>query len=100
MAGIETMPITRPMFLGPATWAMIIIARGMIMPPPTPCRIRKKISSPIEPERPQSAEPPVNSTREIRYIRRAPNRLAAHPDARITAPRASRYPPMIHCDAA
>ena len=32
IAGIETTPITRPMRLGPATWAMISCATGMIMP--------------------------------------------------------------------
>ncbi len=41
MAGIETIPITRPIRLGPATWAMISWPTGMIIPPPTPCSTRK-----------------------------------------------------------
>ena len=45
IAGIETIAITRPIRWGPATWAMISIATGMIMPPPTPCRTRKTRAS-------------------------------------------------------
>ncbi len=41
IAGIDTNPITLPIRCGPATWAMIIIATGMIIPPPAPCRMRK-----------------------------------------------------------
>src|ERR1700761_4769209 len=64
IAGITTMPIPRPMRFGPATSAMIIWATGMIIPPPTPWRTRKRISEVLEPAIPQSAEPIVQIAAE------------------------------------
>ena len=83
--GIATTLITRPIRLGPAAPAIIIIPRGMIMPPPTPWRPRKITSSAVVVARPHSIEPAVNRTSEIRYMRRGPKRCAAHPVSGITA---------------
>ena len=44
----------------------MIITTGMSMPPPTPCRTRKKTSSGSVVESPQAAEPIVKSTSETR----------------------------------
>ena len=90
MAGIETTPITRPMRLGPATWAMISWATGMIMPPPAPCSTRNSTSSVVEVATAHSAEPTVNSTSEVMYTRFAPKRRAAQPVTGITAASESR----------
>ncbi len=65
IAGIATMPITRPIRLGPATWAMISWAIGMIMPPPAPCSTRNSTSSVVEVAIAHRAEPIVNSTSEV-----------------------------------
>ena len=88
--GIDTMLITRPIRVGPAAPAIIIIPSGISIPPPTPWTTRKMISSVAEVEMPQSIDPPVNSTSEITYIRRAPKRSAAQPVRGITAARESR----------
>ena len=48
IAGIVTTPITRPIRLGPATWAMISWPTGMIIPPPTPCSTRNRTSVVVE----------------------------------------------------
>ena len=63
IAGIDTNPITLPIRWGPATWAMIIIATGMIIPPPAPWRMRKSTSEVIE-WTARTAPTPVNSTSE------------------------------------
>ena len=41
---------------------MIVMTAGMIIPPPKPCRTRKKISEPALHARPDSTDPSVNST--------------------------------------
>ncbi len=64
--GIETTAITRPIRCGPAIWAMMIITTGMSMPPPTPWRMRKRMSSGSVDESPHAAEPSVKSTSETR----------------------------------
>ena len=91
IAGIETIAITRPIRCGPATWAMISCASGMIMPPPAPCSTRNRparlaSSWPAA----HSAEPAVNSTSEVMYTRLAPKRRAAQPVTGITAASDSR----------
>ena len=90
MAGIETIGITRPIRPGPATWAMISIARGMIMPPPAPWRMRNSTSSGVVVAVAHSAEPAVKSTSEVMYTRLAPKRRAAQPVTGITAASESR----------
>ena len=60
-------PSPGPSAWGPATWAMISCATGMIIPPPAPCSTRKTHQRRGR-ARPaaQSAEPSVNSTSETR----------------------------------
>src|SRR6202044_1370396 len=82
--GTPRMPITRPIRWGPAFWVMIVITDGMIIPPPSPCRIRKPISEVELHARPDSTDPSVNSTSEVRYRRLVPNRSDAHPEIGIT----------------
>ena len=66
IAGTATTLITRPMRRGPAAEAIISWPTGRIRPPPTPCMTRNTISSVAEPAMPQSTEPSVNSTSEVR----------------------------------
>ena len=68
---------------------MIVITAGIIIPPPTPCSTRKKISDAALHARPDSTEPIVKSTSDVRYSRLVPNRSAAHPVSGITAASAS-----------
>ncbi len=83
-------PSRGPSAAGPATWAMISCATGMIMPPPAPCSTRNSTSSVVLVAIAHSAEPTVNSTSEIMYTRFAPNRRAAQPVIGITAASDSR----------
>jgi hypothetical protein len=61
----------------------------MIMPPPMPCRIRKKISDPADQARPQSAEPMPNSATEVIQTDFAPKRSDIQPVSGITTASAS-----------
>jgi hypothetical protein len=90
IAGIETIPITLPICWGPATCAIIIIATGMIIPPPAPWSTRNTTNEVSEPARPHSAEPAVNSTSDTMYTCLAPKRRAAQPVKGITAASESR----------
>ena len=65
IAGIATMPITRPIRLGPATWAMISWPTGISIPPPTPCNTRNSTSAVLEEATAQRAEPAVKRTSEV-----------------------------------
>ncbi len=96
IAGTATRLITRPIRLGPAASAIIICPIGRIMPPPTPCSTRNRISSGADEAIPHSAEPAVNSTSDNRYTGLAPNRRAAQPETGITAASASRYAVATH----
>ncbi len=87
--GTATSAITRPIRLGPAASAMMICASGMIMPPPTPCSTRKRISSVTWVARPHRNDPAVNSPSEIRNSGLAPKRREAQPVTGITAASAS-----------
>ena len=51
---------------------------------------RKMTSWVSEPDRPHSAEDPVNSTRAVRKVRRVPNRSPIHPDDGTATARLSR----------
>ena len=62
---------------------------GMIMPPPKPCRMRKKISDSADQARPQSTEPTVNRPSESMYKRLVPKRSDAQPVNGITVASAS-----------
>jgi hypothetical protein len=64
--GTATMLITRPMRFGPAAWAIISCAIGMIIPPPRPWRTRNRTSSVVDVARPQSADPSVNRITDTR----------------------------------
>ena len=55
--GTPITDMTRPRRCGPAVWASTLMPTGMIMPPPKPCRTRKKISDSADHARPHSAEP-------------------------------------------
>ena len=82
--------ITRPIRWGPAAVAMMDWPIGMIMPPPTPWRIRKAIRLPIDHAAPDRAEPSRNRTSEAIHIRLAPNRSTAQPVIGMVTARASR----------
>ena len=62
----------------------------MIMPPPKPCRTRKKISDSADHASPQSALPRPNSATEIIQIRFEPKRSDIQPVSGITVASASR----------
>ena len=62
----------------------------MIMPPPKPCRTRKKISDSADQARPHSAEPMPNSATETIHTRLAPKRSDIQPVSGITVASASR----------
>jgi hypothetical protein len=51
---------------------MMIIATGMIIPPPTPCSTLNSTSVVVVLATAHSAEPVVNSTSETMYTRLAP----------------------------
>ena len=67
--GTPTTLITRPTRWAPAVWASSAIPTGMIMPPPKPCRMRKKISDSADQASPHSALPMPNSATETIQIR-------------------------------
>ena len=62
----------------------------MIMPPPKPCRTRKKISDSADQASPHSALPMPNSATEIIQIRFEPKRSVIQPVSGITVASASR----------
>ncbi len=66
MAGTATMLITRPIRFGPAARAIISWPIGRIIPPPIPCRTRKRISWVEEVATPHSADPAVTRISETR----------------------------------
>ena len=66
IAGTATTLITRPIRRGPAAAAIIIWPTGRISPPPTPWTTRNTISMVAELATPQSTDPSVNSTKDIR----------------------------------
>ena len=66
MIGTPIALITRAMFFGPAARTRIIWPIGSSMPPPRPCSTRAPISVSALQANPQSAEPAVKSTSEIR----------------------------------
>jgi hypothetical protein len=61
----------------------------MIMPPPSPCRTRKKMIEAADQASPDSADPPRKRAIEIMYGRLVPKRSAIHPLSGITAASAS-----------
>ena len=63
---------------------------GMIMPPPKPCRTRKKISDSADHASPHKALPMPNSATEIIQIRLEPKRSVIQPVSGITVASASR----------
>ena len=63
---------------------------GMIMPPPTPCRIRKTIRLWMDHAAPDRADPRRNRASEVIHMRLAPNRSTAHPVSGMVTARASR----------
>jgi len=69
---------------------------GMIIPPPNPCRTRKKISEPSDQARPQRAELVPKMAMEIIQTRFEPNRSVIHPARGMTTARESRYPDETH----
>jgi len=88
--GTPITAMTRPRRCGPAVCASTLMPTGMIMPPPMPCRTRKKISDSTDHARPHSAEPRPKSATETIHTCLAPNRSDIHPVSGITAASASR----------
>ena len=74
-----TMPTARARRSGGKVRNSMACPTGMIRPPPMPWMTRKMTSWVSEPDRPHSAEAPVNSTRASRKVRRVPNRSPIHP---------------------
>ena len=64
--GTPTMLRMRPIRCGPAARARMIIPVGISMPPPRPWRTRNAISELVDQAKPQSSEPSVKRTSEIR----------------------------------
>ena len=62
---------------------------GMIIPPPIPCRTRKRMSCPKLWANPQAADAKVNRITVARNNFFVPQRSVAHPVIGITAPCAS-----------
>ena len=84
------MPAARARRAGGKVRNSMACPTGMIRPPPTPWMTRKMTSWVSEPDRPHSAEAPVNSTRASRKVRRVPNRSPIQPDDGMTTARVSR----------
>ena len=70
--------------------ATIVCATGSRHPAPTPCMARNRMSSPIEVEAPQSAEPTRKMIMPSRKIRLRPYMSASRPQSGIDAISASR----------
>ena len=87
--GMPMTAITRPTRSVPAARVRIVMPAGMIMPPPKPWRMRKKISDSADQARPDSTEPSANSAIEVMYSRLVPKRSAAQPVSGITVASAS-----------
>ena len=94
--GTPRIDMTRPIRCGPAARARMVWPTGMIMPPPRPWRMRKKIKLSADHDSPHMAEPSVNRPSEIIHIRFAPNRSTIQPDSGMTMANASRYPVVTH----
>ena len=87
--GTPMIAITRPTRCGPAARVRIVMPSGMIMPPPKPCRTRKKISDSELQASPDSIEPITNRKIEVMYRRLVPKRSAAQPVSGMTVASAS-----------
>ncbi len=87
--GTPMMAMTRPTRPGPAARVRMVMPAGISMPPPSPCRTRKKISDSADQAAPQSAEPATNSAMASMYRRLVPKRSAAQPVIGITDASAS-----------
>ena len=68
----------------------------MIIPPPSPCRTRKKISELSDQASPQSAELTPKMAMETIQTRFEPKRSVAQPAKGITTARERRYPDETH----
>ena len=88
--GTPSRLITRPIRWGPAAVAMIDWPMGMIMPPPTPWRMRKTMRLSIDHDAPDRAEPSRNRASDAIHIRLAPNRSTAQPVSGMVMANASR----------
>ena len=88
--GTPSRLITRPILWGPAAVATIDWPMGMIIPPPTPWRIRNTMRLWIDHAAPDSADPSRNSASEMIHIRLDPKRSTAHPVSGMVMARARR----------
>ena len=88
--GTPTMLITRPMRLGPAACARVIIPIGMIIPPAKPWSTRKPISDSALHARPHSPLVTTKAATAVIHTRLGPKRSAAHPVSGIAVASASR----------
>ena len=85
-----TRPVARARRAGGKVRNSMACPTGMIRPPPMPWMTRKITSWGSEPDRPHSAEAPVNRARASRKVRRVPNRSPIQPDDGIIRARVSR----------
>ena len=63
--GTPRIAISRPIRCGPAARVMMVMPRGMSMPPPRPCSTRKPMSISMVCADAQSTEPRVNSSSAV-----------------------------------
>ena len=87
---MPTTAITRPSRFGPASWARIVWASGISMPPPNPCRTRNAIRLLGDHASPHSTEPAMNIRSDATQLARAPKRSIAQPVIGIETVSASR----------
>ena len=88
--GTPTTLITRPIRLGPAACARVIIPTGMTIPPATPCKTRKAMSDSALQARPHSALVATNPATTVIQTRLGPKRSAAQPVSGMTVASARR----------
>jgi hypothetical protein len=88
--GTPTSASARPMRRGPALCAMSVNPTGSSMPPPSPCKTRKTMSSPADVANAHSADPAANSAIDAIHVRLEPKRSVTHPDSGMTAASDSR----------
>ncbi len=87
--GTPRTAITRPTRSGPAARVMIVMPRGISIPPPRPWTTRNAISGPMPQAVAQSTEPQTKSTIDMMKSRLVPNRSAAQPVIGMTVASAS-----------
>ena len=75
----------------------IAVPTGVIIPPPTPCRMRNTTSSQRLSACPHSAEATVKTAMANKKVRLVPKRSPIQPEAGIHTARLRRYATTTHC---